>query len=79
MSLNPLKLRADGRLPDQLRDVRLEVGVAPHAAGSVLVAIGSTQVICAVTVQPEVPRWMKQQKVPGGWLTGEYSLLPYAT
>lgn len=79
MSLNPLKLRADGRLPDQLREVRLEVGVAPHAAGSVLVAIGSTQVICAVTVQPEVPRWMKQQKVFGGWLTGEYSLLPYAT
>jgi ribonuclease PH len=57
----------------------MEVGVAPHATGSVLVSIGNTKVICAVTVQSEVPRWMKAQKVPGGWLTGEYSLLPYAT
>lgn len=71
--------RADGRQPGELRPVRIEPGVAPHAAGSVRIAIGNTQVICAVTVQDEVPRWMKAQKVPGGWLTGEYSLLPYAT
>lgn len=57
----------------------MKVGVAPNAAGSVLISIGNTQVICAVTIQPEAPRWMKQQKLPGGWLTGEYSLLPYAT
>lgn len=72
-------LRVDGRLAGQLRPVRMEPGVAPHAAGSVRIAIGNTQVICAVTIQDEVPRWMKAQKVPGGWLTGEYSLLPYAT
>lgn len=72
-------LRVDGRLPDRIRPVRMEPGVAPHAAGSVRIALGNTQVICAVTIQEEVPRWMKAQKVPGGWLTGEYSLLPYAT
>lgn len=62
-----------------MRDVRMETGVAARAAGSALVSIGQTRVICAVTLQPDVPRWMKQQKVPGGWLTGEYSMLPYAT
>jgi ribonuclease PH len=36
-------------------------------------------VICAATVEANVPTWMKQQKVPGGWLTAEYSMLPYST
>jgi len=45
----------------------------------VLVSFGATRVICAATIEPNVPSWMKQQKVPGGWLTAEYSLLPYST
>lgn len=52
---------------------------APHATGSVLVRYGSTQVICAATIEPGVPNWMKQQGVKGGWLTAEYSMLPYST
>jgi ribonuclease PH len=32
-----------------------------------------------VTVEEQVPRWMKEQKVVGGWLTAEYSMLPYST
>ncbi len=71
--------RPDGRLPDQLRPVAFEAGIAPHATGSVLVSFGKTRVICAATIEPGVPAWMKQQKVPGGWLTAEYSLLPYST
>ena len=71
--------RADGRSPDQLRPVRFHNGIAPHAAGSTLIACGRTQVICAVTIEETVPRWMKEQNVPGGWLTAEYSLLPYST
>ncbi len=71
--------RPDGRLPDQLRPVAFEAGIAPHATGSVLVSFGKTRVICAATIEPGVPSWMKQQKVPGGWLTAEYSLLPYST
>jgi ribonuclease PH len=54
-------------------------GIAPHAAGSVLASCGRTQVICAVTVEENVPRWMKEQKVTGGWITAEYSMLPYST
>ena len=71
--------RHDGRKPDQLRPISFQAGIAPHAAGSVLASCGRTQVICAVTVEENVPRWMKEQKVTGGWITAEYSMLPYST
>ncbi|HEY1109513.1 MAG TPA: ribonuclease PH [Opitutaceae bacterium] len=71
--------RADGRRPDQLRSITFEPNIAPYATGSVLVSFGLTRVICAATIEPNVPTWMKQQKVPGGWLTAEYSMLPYST
>ena len=71
--------RADGRKPDQLRAITFEANIAPYATGSVLVSYGLTRVICAATIEPKVPQWMKQQKVPGGWLTAEYSMLPYST
>jgi ribonuclease PH len=71
--------RADGRRADELRSVSFAAGIAPHATGSVLARFGATQVICAATVEPGVPSWMKQQGVKGGWLTAEYSLLPYST
>ncbi|HEX2100727.1 MAG TPA: ribonuclease PH, partial [Candidatus Synoicihabitans sp.] len=53
--------------------------IAPHATGSVLVSFGATRVICGATIEPNVPTWMKQQGVKGGWLTAEYSMLPYST
>jgi ribonuclease PH len=71
--------RSDNRTPDQLREIRFLPDIAPNATGSVLVSFGKTQVICAATIQDEVPRWMKVQGVPGGWLTAEYSMLPYST
>ena len=71
--------RPDGRDPDQLRPVSFVPNVAPHAAGSVLVSFGNTRVICAATIQEDVPRWMKSQSVVGGWVTAEYSMLPYST
>ena len=71
--------RSDGRLPDKLRTISFQAGIAPYATGSVLVRFGATQVICAATIEPNVPTWMKQQGVKGGWLTAEYSMLPYST
>ena len=71
--------RPDGRRPDQLRPLRFQIGIAPHAAGSTLIEWGNTRVICAVMVDEVVPRWMKEQGVEGGWLTAEYSMLPYST
>jgi len=72
-------LRTDGRRADQLRNVTFEANIAPYASGSVLVGFGLTRVICAATIEPKVPTWMRQQGVPGGWLTAEYSMLPYST
>jgi ribonuclease PH len=71
--------RPDGRQAAQLRKISFEPNIAPYATGSVLVSFGFTRVICAATIEPNVPTWMKQQKVPGGWLTAEYSMLPYST
>src|SRR5262249_12688774 len=53
--------------------------IAPYATGSTLIEWGNTRVICGVTVEESVPRWMKEQGVPGGWITAEYSMLPYST
>src|SRR3982751_808644 len=72
-------LRADGRQWNQLRPVRFQNGIAPYATGSTLVEFGNTRVICGITVEESVPRWMKEQNVTGGWITAEYSMLPYST
>jgi ribonuclease PH len=72
-------IRADGRAANQLRPLRFQNHIAPHATGSTLIEWGNTRVICGVTVEESVPRWMKEQKVVGGWLTAEYSMLPYST
>jgi ribonuclease PH len=71
--------RHDGRQPDQLRPVKFDLGIAEYATGSVLVSMGKTRVLCGVTIEEAVPRWMKEQRVPGGWLTAEYAMLPYST
>jgi ribonuclease PH len=72
-------LRSDGRRADALRPITFQAGIAPYAAGSVLTRFGQTQVICAATIEPKVPTWMRQQGVAGGWVTAEYSMLPYST
>lgn len=72
-------LRPDGRAPDQLREITFLPDVAPNAHGSVLVGFGNTRVICAAMIEGKVPGWMRQQGVKGGWLSAEYSMLPYST
>jgi ribonuclease PH len=74
-----LHLRSDGRQARQLRSIRFQNHIAPHATGSPLIEWGNTRVICGVTVEESVPRWMKEQGVTGGWITAEYSMLPYST
>ena len=71
--------RADGRQANQLRPIRFQNHIAPYATGSTLIEWGSTRVICGVTIEENVPRWMKDQNVAGGWITAEYSMLPYST
>ncbi|NET30457.1 MAG: ribonuclease PH [Cyanothece sp. SIO1E1] len=69
--------RPDGRQPDQLRPVRFERKFTRFAAGSVLTCCGDTQVLCTVTIQPGVPRFLEGSGQ--GWLTAEYRMLPGAT
>lgn len=71
--------RPDKRDFDELRKIEFVPNFAPHATGSVLVSFGDTRVICSASVVNQVPRWMKVQNLKGGWLTAEYSMLPYAT
>jgi ribonuclease PH len=71
--------RLDLRTASQLRPLTFEANIAPNASGSVLIGFGATRVICAATIEAKVPSWMKQQGVKGGWLTAEYSMLPYST
>ena len=69
--------RIDGREPDQLRPVTITPGYMKHAEGSVLIEMGDTHVICSVSVEDRVPHFLigKGQ----GWITAEYSMLPYST
>lgn len=77
--LSATNARTDGRQANQLRPIRFQNHFAPYATGSTLVEWGNTRVICGVTVEDNVPRWMKEQGVTGGWITAEYSMLPYST
>jgi ribonuclease PH len=69
--------RADGRAPDQLREVRITRNWLDHAEGSVLVEFGATRVLVAASVTEGVPRWRKGSGL--GWVTAEYAMLPRAT
>ncbi len=70
-------MRRDGRQPDELRPLRFERDFTEMAAGSVLVSMGRTRVLCTASIDERVPRWM--QGTGKGWVTAEYSLLPGAT
>jgi ribonuclease PH len=65
------------RTPDQLRSLRFETGAQSHPAGSCLIAMGGTRVLCAASLEEKVPGWMKGKG--SGWLTAEYGMLPSST
>jgi ribonuclease PH len=69
--------RADGRRPDQLRPLDLDVDFLEQPHGVVLYSQGKTRVLCTASVQDSVPRWMYGKG--RGWMTAEYSLLPAST
>lgn len=59
---------------DQLRPVSVELGFTESTPGSVLIAMGRTRVLCTASVEPDVPRWMRDSG--RGWVTAEYAMLP---
>lgn len=69
--------RVDGRGPEDLRPVELIRDYTVFAAGSVLIRMGATVVLCTASVADDVPRWMRGSGK--GWVTAEYSMLPGAS
>ncbi len=69
--------RIDGRSYDELRPVRMTLGYQSFAEGSVLIEMGKTKVICAVSVEEKVPSFLKGSGT--GWITAEYAMLPRST
>jgi ribonuclease PH len=69
--------RADGRRPNELRPLELEVDYLDQPQGSALIALGRTRVLCTASIEEGVPRWLKG--AGRGWMTAEYGLLPAST
>ena len=70
-------IRADGRRWDELRPVRIATGCQMAAEGSALIEMGNTAVLCAASVEEQLPAWRRGRGA--GWITAEYDMLPRAT
>jgi ribonuclease PH len=70
-------MRPSGRAPDALREIVIQPGYARHAEGSALIRVGATEVLCAASVEPRVPAFLRNSGQ--GWVTAEYGMLPRAT
>ncbi|MGI9528371.1 MAG: ribonuclease PH [Acidimicrobiia bacterium] len=62
------------RQPDELRTVKVTRGYTEMTPGSVLIEMGRTRVLCTVSLDTDVPPWMRDSGK--GWVTAEYSMLP---
>ncbi len=69
--------RIDGRQPNQLRPITITPGYLDYAEGSVLIEVGRTRVLVAVSIEDRVPPFLRNSG--RGWVTAEYSMLPRAT
>ncbi len=70
-------MRPSGRASDELRSVTLTRQYTKHAAGSVLIEMGDTKVLCTASIDNRTPPWLKG--TGSGWVTAEYGMLPGAT
>lgn len=64
---------------DAMRPVSFDLHFTRWAEGSALCRFGRTHVLCNVTVEEDLPRWLKESEQPHGWLTAEYQMLPRST
>ena len=70
-------MRTNNRRPDELRPLSFRRAYTRQAAGSVLVRMGRTTVLCTCCVEPRVPDFLAG--TGKGWLTAEYGMLPGST
>ena len=69
--------RDQGRKFNDCRKIKITKNYTIHPAGSVLIQVGNTKVICAATVEEKVPSFLRNKN--SGWVTAEYSMLPSST
>lgn len=67
-------MRNDGRRLDQLRRCEIRRGFTDTPAGSVLVRMGRTLVLCTASISDTLPAWREPSGL--GWVTAEYDMLP---
>jgi ribonuclease PH len=67
----------EGRRPNELRPLAIELDYLEQPHGAVLFSQGKTKVLCTAMIEDEIPRWLKNSG--RGWMTAEYSLLPAST
>jgi len=70
-------MRRNGRGPDSMREVKIELNYTKHAEGSVLISIGDTRVLCTCSIEDKVPPFLFQANQ--GWVTAEYGMVPRST
>lgn len=70
-------MRTDGRKPNEIRSLSITPDVLRYAEGSVQITLGETKVICAASVESNVPKWLMGQG--SGWISAEYGMLPRST
>ena len=75
--MSTLPLRIDGRVWDEPRETTIDPSFQKFAEGSALIAVGYTKVLCAASVEEQVPPFMRGQGK--GWVTAEYNMLPRST
>lgn len=71
--------RKDGRSASELRSIEFQPNFSQWAEGSVLVKFGNTHVLCNVTIDEDLPPWLRNAEPARGWLTAEYAMLPRST
>jgi ribonuclease PH len=68
--------RNDGRKPDELRPINIQLGFLETAEGSCWIEFGKTKILCTASFSDSVPKWIDDDK---GWVTAEYAMLPGST
>lgn len=69
--------REDGRAPDEIRPAKIIRHYLKYPAGSALIEMGDTKVICTAIIQERVPE--HKRGTGSGWITAEYSMIPGST
>lgn len=70
-------IRANKRLDEQIRGVKITKDYIQAALSNVLIECGNTKVLCSVSLENKQPKFLEGSS--SGWVSAEYSMLPAST